>query len=318
MTEESKFTLKPYENEKWFLNHILPRYLDNTATRSKYPTFTLLTGQPGAGKTTISHKYASIQDEASIVFGADDLRVLHPRAREILEYDEANFALHTKKDVAIWRQRLVQEAIKNKRNVLVESILTKSTDWDLDTFRAARSAKYCVECVALGVHHFFSTLGLFYRYEMEKKEKDFVASPRLLLPHHLSYEILPQNCANMLIHKTIDNLKVINRNLDVFYDSGFIFSEGDVLSAVNKARHSTFQTETIEGVCKSWNEIFKLMDARETTPQEREDVVYCAASFLKFSELYFNRQLSEREQVIIQRRKMIMQGHINDFLFTRV
>ena len=318
MTEENKFLLSPYENARWFLNHILPRYMDTSTARSKYPTFTLLTGQPGAGKTTVSHKYAQEMNEPSIVFGADDLRLLHPLAREILEYDEKNFALYTKRDVSIWRKKLVQYGIKNKRNILVESILPKATDWNLDTFQEARRGGYHVECVALGVHHFFSTLGLFYRYETEKKEKDFVASPRLLLQHHQSYEALAHNCTQMLMNKTIDNLKVINRDLDVFYDSGFIFAEGDVLNAINKARNSTFQNQTVEGLYKSWNQVFKMMDERNASPEEREDVVFCAAAFLKFSSLYFNRELSEPEQRIVQRRQNIMRGHINDFLFTRV
>ena len=66
--------LSPEEHEKWVNDLIIPTFTQGRSP-SKNPTFILITGQPGAGKSYSSHRYAQEHlEQTPVLFGAD----LHP------------------------------------------------------------------------------------------------------------------------------------------------------------------------------------------------------------------------------------------------
>ena len=82
MTEYAPL-LSPKEHEKWVNELIIPTFTQGRSP-AKNPTFILITGQPGAGKSYSSHRYAQEHlEQTPVLFGADDIRALHPQAEEI-------------------------------------------------------------------------------------------------------------------------------------------------------------------------------------------------------------------------------------------
>ena len=100
------FILSPEEHQKWVNELIIPTFTTDKKT-SNTPTFILLTGQSGAGKSYSSLRYAQENlTEAPVRFGTDDIRALHPHAAKILQEDRANYAFKTKKDAGKARSML--------------------------------------------------------------------------------------------------------------------------------------------------------------------------------------------------------------------
>lgn len=287
---DENFDLSPEENEKWFKEKILPRFADVTLP-SRKPMFVLLTGQSGAGKTTLSHRYAQDMDRYPILFGADDLRALHPRASEILEKDERNYPFHTKRDSGIWREKLVDFAIQNKRNILVESILSNPQDWNMPTLQKVRSAGLRVECAALAVHNFLSLLGIFKRYEDQKKATGR-GFPPTVKPHDDSYNLLGYICSKMILNNTVDNLRIYTRNIQCFYDSDRDpHNQLVIMDAINRARDTALDRTTLYGICIGWQRVFEMMAERSASKDEKKEVAFYYTNFAKQSGLYLDSNI---------------------------
>ncbi len=66
--------LTPEEHQKWVEEIIIPTFTKDRKAAAE-PTFVLLTGQSGAGKSYSSMQYArQCLGEAPVRFGADDIR----------------------------------------------------------------------------------------------------------------------------------------------------------------------------------------------------------------------------------------------------
>lgn len=71
--------LTPEEHQKWVEEIIIPTFTKDRKASTE-PTFVLLTGQSGAGKSYSSMQYArQYLNEAPVRFGADDIRILFIR-----------------------------------------------------------------------------------------------------------------------------------------------------------------------------------------------------------------------------------------------
>src|SRR5574344_569269 len=99
--------LSDKERQKWIKDLIIPTFTNNKIPSEK-PTFVLLTGQSGSGKSYSSMQYSQkFLENTPVRFGTDDIRILHPKAKEILLNDEANYTFLTKKDAGLARTALL-------------------------------------------------------------------------------------------------------------------------------------------------------------------------------------------------------------------
>ena len=289
------YELSPEENEGWFQKYILPDFIKNSEP-SENPTFVLLTGQSGAGKSFISENYSKRMKVTPILFGADDLRAKHPHTAEILQKDEKNYPFLTKKDSGIWREKLVDWAIANKRNILIESILISKDDWKMGTLMKLREAGYQTYCIAMGVHRFQSLCGMFLRYETQKAERG-VGFPPTVEVHEKAYEYLGSICTNMLRHKTMDSVVICSRGGQVFYDSDKQSQTGvEIYSAINKARNKIMTSSEINKIFSQWETVFKLMDKRDAPMSDFREAKRHYDEFMYTSGLFLDQGISALPQ----------------------
>lgn len=284
------FELSAEEHEKWFQEVIRPKYFEGKKSSEK-PTFVLLTAQSGAGKTTASLYYAKQMNREPIRFGADDLRIMLPYAQEVLDTDEFNYPFITKKDASLAREKIVEEPIKNKHNILIETILANPNDWKLGTVMKAKNSGYCIECVALGVHQYVSQVSMFARYEDQKMITGHGFPPTQEV-HDRAFELLPEIAAKMYENGVADSVKVFNRRAEEFYDT-----ETDpnpsamgIMRGIQKSRDSYLNYDEMRWVMTKWENVLEKMHNRNAKPEDIESVKMYYSAFMKQSGCYLTEQ----------------------------
>lgn len=277
----NQYELSPEENEKIFQENIVPFFTHNKKSSSE-PTFVLLVGQPGAGKSSLSGMYSKKLSEAPVLFGADDLRALHPFREDIMNNHEAEYPFLTKKDSGIWREKLVDHAIKNNNNILIETILTNPADWKLGTVERAKAAGYKIRCVVLGVHEYQSVLGIYSRYEEQKRMTGHGFAPTHQV-HDLAYERLPEIVGNMAFHGTADSISVYNRDLKCFYDetvnAGNTEVSQNIINAIKVSRNSGINDRELMKIAAGWEKVLFQMERRNAPEEETKNVREIFARF---------------------------------------
>lgn len=283
--------LTPEEHKKWVEEVIIPTFTQNSKP-SDQPTFVLLTGQSGAGKSYSSMQYArQCMGTPPVRFGADDIRILHPQAMEIMAKDQANYAFLTKKDAGMARAQLVEHCFKNRYNVLVESVLLSPDDYKMPTLLQAREQGYRVECVALGVHRNLSEVSIYSRQE-EQYLVSGAGFPATLDVHNKVYDLMPDILANMHTHQTVDKLSIYNRRFECFYDSEK--EQGNPLlikERLMRARNSHLNPTEMTNVALKWEMVAQRMAARNAPIEEQEVVADLYRNFLKKTGLILLPQL---------------------------
>lgn len=284
--DTKKYELAPEENDYIFQEVILP-YFATGVRPSQEPVLLFLTGQPGAGKSSLATKCTQNLPEGAISFGADDLRALHPSKDEILRTDEFNYPLLTKKDSGIWREKLIKHALNHRYNILIESILSNENDWNLDTFRWAKEKGYKTHCLVLGTHEFQSYLGMYARQENQKRLTGF-GHPVYLDLHDRTYSLLPHIAYNMLVHNTVDRVSVHTRSLDLFFDSHNPESKPeDIYASITSARQNSLNPSELNSINQGWETVHQYMQERNASPTEIATATHLHRRFKKESGLPF-------------------------------
>ena len=291
-----KYVLTQDEHDKWMKEVILPMFAFGKVSVDQ-PTFVLLTGQPGAGKSYSSMEYAKkFLREEPVRFGADDLRALLPYAGKVLAENEAQYPFITKKDSVIAREKLVDYAISHRLHILVESILTNPLDYKMGTLMKVKNAGYRIECVALGVHHHVSEAGMFMRYEEQKKISGYGFAPTYEV-HNKAYNLMPDIVANMYEHGIADKVSVYNRRFECFYDSDK--NDGGSLAirnAIVRSRNSSLNFRDMADVMSKWENILEYMNNRKAPANEYKVVNMIYENFKKNTGIVFSPLFQKYQQ----------------------
>lgn len=292
-----KFGLTEEEHENWFQTVIKPLFVEGKKSADK-PTLVLLTAQSGAGKTFASVNYAKRMAEEPIRFGADDLRILLPYAQDALNYDEANYPFLTKKDASLAREKIVEHAIANRQNILIETILGSPDDWKLGTVMKAKNAGYRIECAALGVHQYVSQVSMFSRYEEQKMITGHGFAPTLDV-HDRAYHLLPEIAAKMYEGGVADSVKVYNRRFENFYDTDNEPNPSGmgIMRGIIRSRNSYLNYDEMRWVMVKWEDVLDKMQNRHASSEEVENVKMLYGSFKKASGIYLTPNSANRNVV---------------------
>jgi predicted ABC-type ATPase len=171
---------KPYllsaeeSNDTYYL--ISRRYLGNILSNSQRPPMAIfLAGQPGSGKTILrNHLLDTLQlQSASVVINTDDLREYHPAYKELTAkksgFADASYLVNP--DSVIWANRLREDAIKKKTNILFDVTLGGDPAIYSNTMAELKKEGYELFLAVLAVKQEMSRLGIHLRYESQLAEK---------------------------------------------------------------------------------------------------------------------------------------------------
>ena len=280
------YVLNDKQREIWYDQVVAPMFLEGKKISDK-PTFVLLTGQPGAGKTTAAIKCSQNISPEPVRFGGDDIRILLPYADKLLRENPVEYPFISKADMSWAREKLVNDCINNKLNIQIDSILSNPNDWKMGTLLKVKDAGYRIECTALGVHRYISEVSMFSR--REEQIKNFgVGFPVTMATHDKAYEILPAVVAKMHKEGIADKVSIYNRIFEIFYDTDKVEnpSEEGIISGIIKSRESYLNKESLNYIDLSWKNVKDKMLARNASESEMNEMLGYYIAFRKNSGMY--------------------------------
>ena len=215
----STFYLSKEENQRVFEKEIIPRFIKRfDFTLSKNPTVYLTAGLPGAGKSALVEEMINESKNSKIfIANSDEMRPYHPKYHEAVEKfgSSAGVAIH--KDATIFSNKLIEYAIKCKTDFIIDSTL-KDPKKAEELISALQDSKYFIKVTMIAVNEYESLHGIYNRfahqYEANPATARFIDAKLIIK----GKEAISQSI-KMLYRKNIDELKIIDRDHNLLYDS---------------------------------------------------------------------------------------------------
>lgn len=247
------------------------------------PTATFLAGQPGSGKRSLMlETVKSIAPNSAITIDVDDLRELHPMYRS-WQSDPATERLAaplTHQDASDWGKQLMNTAIKNRTNIIIDGTLGNAESTEKQ-FTALKEAGYKIEVKGLAVHESLSRLGVYERFEAGKDTHEARWVPPEVqenayrgLPHTLA--VIEQNQ-----EKYDARVQVFNRAGDKLYDNRDPINNSSARDVLEKERNRPMSLEEHQTYTMKLEGVLKAMQTRSVSADELVKVEAIGKSFNK-------------------------------------
>ncbi|MBQ8677826.1 MAG: zeta toxin family protein [Alphaproteobacteria bacterium] len=287
------YPLTEQEREDWYNTTVVTNFLDGIKP-SKHPTFTLITAQSGAGKTTTAKILAQEADTHPARFSGDEIRETLPYATQLWRDNPEEYLFISKPDMSWARERLVDDCMKNGYNIQVDTILSSPNDYKMGTIMRAKEHGYKIECVVIGVPEVLSMVSMYYRREAQiRAGKD--GFPVTVTHHDKAYELLPEVVAQMYEAGNADRVRVVNRKFKEFYDTEHTANPtgAGIKAALNKCRESYIYKTTLAYIDTLWDNVEQSMQERKAPDYQKSEVAEQRGKFIKFTQnrgLYIPQQ----------------------------
>jgi single-stranded DNA-binding protein len=180
---------------------IKPRFFENVPV-SENKSVTYLGGQPGAGKSRLLDS-----KDTAVVIDSDLIRESHPKHGKISEKDIYDLD----KECYKWGSMLIQDAIKEGKNIVFDGTLGGNLEETLKTMKNLKDNKYSVNVRVLATNDAVSKIGVTWRYEEQKAQWGKGRNVDLSY-HDQIYQRLPENIDLIIKSKQIDELKIYSRD----------------------------------------------------------------------------------------------------------
>lgn len=170
------------------------------------PKAFILGGQGAVGKGNINRKIIEQYPDCDFLeINGDNYRVEHPDY-DVLKKDEYNYSGLTQIFSNVFTEGLIEEAIKQKLNVIVEGTM-RNPEIPFSTARQFREAGYHVEAHAIAAPGEYSSINLLNRYA---KELDVQGFGRLadMSSHDRAVEGLPISIDKLFEERAVDGITI--------------------------------------------------------------------------------------------------------------
>lgn len=171
------------------------------------PVAVLLGGQSAAGKSSLTKSAKKdYPDKRFLVINGDNFREFHPDHQKIIETDIENYSTKTQLFSNVFTEGLIQEAIKNKYDVIIEGTM-RNPATPLKTAGELKKAGFRVEAYVIAAPSVFTEIALFNRYqeEVEKKGAGRLAD---LNAHNEAVKGLPKSLDTLYNSKAVDKISI--------------------------------------------------------------------------------------------------------------
>jgi len=215
----STFYLSKEENQRVFEKEIIPRFIKRfDFTPSKKPTVYLTAGLPGAGKSALVEEMINESKNSKIfIANSDEMRPYHPKYHKAVENFGGNAGVAIHKDATIFSNKLIEYAIKCKTDFIIDSTL-KDPKKAEELILTLQNRKYFIKATMIAVNEYESLHGIYnrfaYQYEANPATARFIDSKFIIKGKEAILESV-----KMLYRKNIDELKIIDRDHNLLYNS---------------------------------------------------------------------------------------------------
>ena len=252
----STFYLFKEENQRVFEKEIIPRFIKRfDFTSSKNPTVYLTAGLPGAGKSALVEEMINESKNSKIfIANSDEMRPYHPKYHEAVEKfgSSAGVAIH--KDATIFSNKLIEYAIKCKTDFIIDSTL-KDPKKAEELISALQDSKYFIKVTMIAVNEYESLHGIYNRFAHQYKANPATArfiDAKLIIK---GKEAIAQSI-KMLHRKNIDELKIIDRDHNLLYDSK-VDKKAPYTIIESATSLQNFSKEKLSNLIDIWDKLIK-------------------------------------------------------------
>jgi predicted ABC-type ATPase len=260
------YALDENRHQRIFRDYILPEYIPDTLVSSPKPTAIILGGQPGSGKTAL---LIPAEEElnaigSTVVINGDDLRQYHPQYRPLQAIDPENAAQLTNLDSGKWVEKLIDEGIRCRVNLVIESTM-RSHEVFARTSAKLREAGYTVEARAIAVDPRASWQGIHTRYESMIENG---SAPRFTLreAHDAGVTGMLHTLSRIEAEKMVDRLLIGTRSGNVIYENrvenGQWTLPPSAAAKVEAERNRLLSPEEYQLHAQGWEDILAKMVVR--------------------------------------------------------
>ncbi|MER8621724.1 zeta toxin family protein, partial [Mesorhizobium sp. M1409] len=228
------------------------------------PTFTVVSGQTGAGKSTMIRQIRSqFAGQATQVIIADDLNTYIPGNNAALLEGSHSLAETDRSAVAEWCDQLANRSISNRVNIILESCFPPKHYSRL--LERARSSGYRTELNIIATDRTTSFTAIHDRFDKALASR-FVAST--VLPdaetHEHYYSLWPRVAFEVERHKLFDQISVVRRDgSTVFENEQIVDSHGrsnwrhkpGAMRALMIARNRPMDVNQRQWIKDVWNRV---------------------------------------------------------------
>jgi hypothetical protein len=139
---------------------------------SSSPLAVLLGGQPASGKSTLTRVAENENpDKKFIKVNGDEYRIFHPEHDSLIG-EIAAYSEKTQPFSNVFTEKLIEEAIKNKFNIIVEGTM-RNPDIPLKTSAMFKTAGFKVEAYVIAAPALFTEAGIYFRYCKEMQAQGY-------------------------------------------------------------------------------------------------------------------------------------------------
>ena len=237
------------------------------------PTFYIVTGQTGSGKSNLT-SYLYSKNENMVIIDSDKYKAYRPDGQEILDDHLAEYAFLTAPDSYLHRDEMVVDAIKSKYNILMECAPSEKEGLAVNTDILNRIG-YNVEIHALGVSTLNSVISAHERYEALLELNDNAAKLTSIERHDDSYNSLNKIIKEEQRKKGIE-IKVYKRGEQRPFLPEKIYDSEDTINrysyeALLEAQSGDLQ-KTLPTFEKRYNVLVNQMEIRKAPQKQKEQL----------------------------------------------
>lgn len=225
----------------------------------------ILGGQPASGKSKLANVVmAQFPNENFLFVNGDIYREFHPQLMELIN-DPKTYSEKTQIFSNIFTENLIQEAIKNKYNIIVEGTM-RNPQTPLNTAKLFKENGFKVEALAISAPSIFTELGLYNRYQ---EEINIQGWGRLadINSYYSAVEGLPQSLDTLYKEKAVDKIHLYSYQAEKHINSYELIDDKwnyDILPSVELAETKTHQlqnqysiNEVLDKGIETYNQIEK-------------------------------------------------------------
>jgi len=254
------------EEHKGELDEIFEENIASKPSNEK-PRAVILAGQPGSGKGFLARSVKEEflhQNREAVVINPDDLREFHHRYNAHVKSDPYSAASKVHYDSSLWAEELRDEAIKNKKDLLVDGTLSNPEKAD-NLVNQLKSKGYEIEVRALAVQKEKSELGIYKRFEDDYSDPEKLERWTPEEIHDQAYEGTPKSLDTVEKNHPDVRISVHSRGKMVLYDNVASDGKNEYASAkvaLEDERTRPFEKEEITDLRKSWHSVKNKAKAR--------------------------------------------------------
>ena len=279
------------ELDRIFEEDLLPRlHAKYSFAPSHDPTFVVLGGQPGAGKSRVqAEAFADLRAKGpTLVIEGDAYRQYHPGYTGFVKDDVQTMPDKTAQAAGYWTGRLLEVAQAVGCNVVLESTM-RQPELIRATCEGFADAGYRVEARVICTKREFSEVGIHLRYEAQKSLME-AARFAPTEAHDAAYLGFPQTVALLQSGGCVDAIHLYTRDrLLAYFDGhgrmleGPEFYQGKVTArdVIDGERARSLQAEELTRLREQWENVKSCQQARDAPVGEQQRMEEKADSALR-------------------------------------